>query len=139
MTYCDFKADDAIAIVTQALKERGFANGIDIKSTNGSYGDWIRDYEKDLQLQKKDENKENDLNILALRPLRKSKRLKSNSFLLSDFLKDQESSKKITNRIEVVTTNNSKRLAENSIFNNAPNKLKKTESTHMDIRASLVQ
>lgn len=73
--YCGLRAEEAIEVVTRALEKRGYKGGIDIKgSCYGSYGDWIRDHEKN--------NKEN-LEPSNQRP-RRSNRLKDETNRFAD-------------------------------------------------------
>lgn len=77
MEYCQLSADDAIAVVTRALKKRGYEGGIDIKgSYHGNYGDWLRNYEKQkLSDEKTLNNQENIAPLPNNQGLRRSKRL----------------------------------------------------------------
>lgn len=50
MEFLNLKAEDAINLATQALKKRGYEDGIDLKNRpHGTYGEWIRKYELDKQ------------------------------------------------------------------------------------------
>jgi protein-tyrosine phosphatase len=54
--YLNLTAEDAIHIATQALKKRGYEDGIDLKNRpHGTYGEWLRKHE----LEKRVMNKEN--------------------------------------------------------------------------------
>ncbi len=56
MKYLNFTAENAIKVVTEALKERGFEGGIDIKGGHyGTYGEWLRQHEMNEK-----ENKQSD-------------------------------------------------------------------------------
>ena len=71
INYLHLNADDALHIVTEALKARGYKGGIDLKGgCHGTYGDWIRQFE----LEKNKENDDLDPNRLTLSETRKRAR-----------------------------------------------------------------
>ena len=96
MEYCHFNASNAIKVVEQALKKRGFEGGVDLKGRcSGSYGDWIREYENKNNL----ENQEHIAPYTKNQVLTRSKRLAEPTFFASSkkLKKEEQTIKECTN------------------------------------------